>query len=113
MQDLPNNFQPIKYQRNLPSRGPTSIVLILGALGIMTYGWRNYLKGFKEQEELKREQAWIRISLLPFLQAESDRNTVRFLDAAKEKGFQSDYKTEQGAKVLPSKLPLDEDGIQR
>eukprot|EP00834_Sanchytrium_tribonematis_P004761 NODE_252_length_11723_cov_1.965933.p10 type:complete len:121 gc:universal NODE_252_length_11723_cov_1.965933:4393-4031(-) len=115
MQDLPpkEKFASIKYQRNLPNRGPSSALLLLGVFSFMGYGWYHFLKGFEEQEELKREKAWLRISLMPFLQAESDRNTVRILHAAKERGLESPYKTKLAQdKLLPTQLPLDPEGIK-
>ena len=114
-QDLPpkSGFNPIQYQRNLPKKGPTSVVLLMGLGSIMGYGWYQYMKGFKEQQELQREKAWLRISLLPFLQAESDRNTVRILHAAKERGYENEFKTELGRnKVLPQRLPLAAEGVE-
>eukprot|EP00835_Amoeboradix_gromovi_P000280 NODE_9_length_47730_cov_0.323718.p31 type:complete len:119 gc:universal NODE_9_length_47730_cov_0.323718:33627-33271(-) len=113
-QDLPpkSGFGAIKYERNLPPKGPSSVILLLGVGGIMGYGWYHFLKGFKEKEELKREKAWLRISLLPFLQAESDRNTVRILEASKERGYVNPFKTELGkTKVLPQYLPLNAESI--
>jgi NADH dehydrogenase (ubiquinone) 1 alpha subcomplex subunit 13 len=41
-QDLPpeGGFPgTIRYQRYLPSRGPSGLVLFSGMLGIMAYGW--------------------------------------------------------------------------
>ena len=87
--------------------------MVLGVVGIMSYGWVQLLKGVQERQELKRERAWIRISMMPFLQAESDRNTVRILNAAKSRGYESPFITELGQKkVLPQYLPLAEEGVQ-
>ncbi len=113
-QDLPpaSGFQSIKYQRNIPSKGPSSIVALLGIAGFMGYGWYHFADGFKEKTELKREKAWLRISLLPFLQAETDRNSIRIINAAKARGYESPYKTElANSKLLPDVFPLNPEGL--
>ena len=50
-QDLPptSGFpDTIRYERYLPRRGPSGIVMILGVLGIMSYGWYQVSKANAE-----------------------------------------------------------------
>ncbi|RPA79126.1 GRIM-19 [Ascobolus immersus RN42] len=79
VQDLPpvGGYGPVQYRRNLPPRGfrPSHYLFAMGAL--CAYGFWEAGKGIKEQRELAREKVWSRIHLIPMLQAEVDRDTVR------------------------------------
>ncbi|KAG4306222.1 hypothetical protein PORY_000210, partial [Pneumocystis oryctolagi] len=70
-------FAPIQYKRNLPSKGPRGSVLLLGVAFISAYGFYKYIQGVHEKRELKREDIWSRIHLIPLLQAELDRDLYR------------------------------------
>lgn len=56
----------------------------------MGYGWYQFSASLKEKKyftlinhrQLDAEKAWMRISLVPLLQAEMDRDTVRRLDVS-------------------------------
>ena len=76
---LPNT---IKYSRNIPKRGPSGLLLFTAAFTTMTIGWYFTLKTNKERRELKAEKAYARINLVALLQAETDRDMVRRLEAA-------------------------------
>ncbi|CAH7675371.1 GRIM-19 [Phakopsora pachyrhizi] len=78
-QDLPptGGYAPIKFKRNLPVKGPSGAVLIGAVFGICTLGFYRYGQGNLEKLELKREQMWSRIHLVPLLMAESDRDAYR------------------------------------
>ncbi|CAG8622691.1 989_t:CDS:2 [Paraglomus brasilianum] len=90
-QDLPpeGGFPSVRYQRNLPKRGPSGSVLLLGVTLISAYGLyrlgqtnlerRNIptSKLFYRDRELDREKYWSRIHLIPLLQAEMDRDLYR------------------------------------
>ncbi|KAJ3086955.1 hypothetical protein HK102_012108 [Quaeritorhiza haematococci] len=88
IQDLPppGGFpETIRYQRYLPKRGPSGLTMFVAMFGIMGYGWYWVAKSNAERRELRREKAWARINLVPLLQAETDRDLVRRLEAAKRR----------------------------
>ena len=69
----------IRYQRNLPRRGPSGAVVLLVAGAIMTYGIMKTGADNLERRELAREKTWARIHLVPLLEAEFDRDMSRRL----------------------------------
>ncbi|KAI9336417.1 GRIM-19 protein-domain-containing protein [Zopfochytrium polystomum] len=75
--------ETIKYTRNIPRRGPSGAVLFLAMFGVMGYGWYWTIQSNHERRELRREKAWARIHLVPLLQAETDRDIVRRIEASK------------------------------
>lgn len=102
-------YEPIRYKRNLPARGPGGLAIFGGVIAVCAYGfWRlgqgNYEQRYvvvlhtflllrkKPSSELKREKAWSRIHLVPLLLAESDRDTYRREQAmlAREKEIMKD-----------------------
>ncbi|KND01408.1 uncharacterized protein SPPG_03217 [Spizellomyces punctatus DAOM BR117] len=88
VQDLPpqGGFpDTIQYKRYLPRRGPSGLVIFVAAFGVMGYGWYWVAKANAERRELRREKAWTRINLVPLLQAETDRDLIRRLEAAKKR----------------------------
>ncbi|KAI8987949.1 GRIM-19 [Mycotypha africana] len=84
-QELPpqQGFPEIRYRRYLPKRGPSGLVLLLGVTAISGFGFYRLFQGNLERRELKRENLWSRIHLVPLLTAESDRDNYRRLEAAK------------------------------
>ncbi|KAJ3040686.1 hypothetical protein HDV00_010579 [Rhizophlyctis rosea] len=99
VQDMPppGGFpQTIRYERYLPRRGPSGVVMFGGLFLIMGYGWYHQIRVIKEGIELDREKRWNRINLVPLLQAELDRDWVRKVEAYKvrEKGYMSEYDPE-------------------
>ncbi|KAG5357452.1 NADH dehydrogenase [ubiquinone] 1 alpha subcomplex subunit 13 [Yarrowia sp. C11] len=78
-QDLPpvGGYEPVQWRRNLPSRGFRPLVYLAALCGVCGYGFYRALGGIQERRELKREKLWARIYLMPLLQAEEDRQTVR------------------------------------
>jgi hypothetical protein len=81
--------------------------------GIMGYGWYQFSLTLKEKKylilfndrQLDAEKAWMRISLVPLLQAEMDRDTVRRLDAS-VKREEEIMKNVQGWKAGDLKAPI-------
>ncbi|KAM0749721.1 GRIM-19 [Meredithblackwellia eburnea MCA 4105] len=107
-QDLPpaGGFSPIKYQRNLPVRGPGGALIFGAVAAICTFGFWRVGQGNLEKRELQREKAWSRIHLVPLLLAESDRDVYRREQAAlaREKEIMKDVPGwEAGAKAYHSK----------
>ncbi|CEP15976.1 hypothetical protein [Parasitella parasitica] len=84
-QDLPpaEGFPEIKYRRYLPKRGPSGMVILAGVTAICGFGFYKVFQGNLERRELKRENLWARINLVPLLTAEADRDTYRRTEAAK------------------------------
>ncbi|PWN41249.1 GRIM-19 [Ceraceosorus guamensis] len=78
-QDLPpaGGYEPIRYKRNLPARGPGGIAIFGAVFGICAYGFYRVAAGVHEKKELEREKAWSRIHLVPMLMAEGDRDAYR------------------------------------
>ncbi|THG93600.1 hypothetical protein EW145_g8335, partial [Phellinidium pouzarii] len=75
-------FESIKYQRNLPIRGPSGAVVLAGVIGVCAYGIYRLGQGNVEKRELEREKVWGRIHLVPAMVAEGDRDTYRRRAAA-------------------------------
>ncbi|KAK6908833.1 hypothetical protein V866_002321 [Kwoniella sp. B9012] len=94
-QDMPppGGYEAIKYKRNLPVRGVGGAVVFSTVAAICAFGFWRVGKGNVEKRELKREQAWSRINLVPLLLAEQDRDAYRRQQAAlaREKEIMKDY----------------------
>ncbi|KAH7887528.1 GRIM-19 protein-domain-containing protein [Phlebopus sp. FC_14] len=80
----PGGFEPVKYKRNLPFRGPSGAVVLGAVLGVCAYGFYRVGKGNLERRELQREKVWSRIHLVPLLLAETDRDAYRRQQGALE-----------------------------
>lgn len=78
-QDLPpvGGYDPIQWKRNLPSRGFRPVICLGILVGVSAYGFYKVIQGNRENTEFAREKLWARINLIPLLQAEQDRDTVR------------------------------------
>ena len=97
-QDMPpqGGYEAFRISRNLPKRGPSGTVTILGGVAVMAFGFyvikrtnenRRWLARFLYESGssmflcaetllyrvLKREKLEARLALLPLLQAEEDR----------------------------------------
>ncbi|KAF8607504.1 hypothetical protein BDV93DRAFT_466913 [Ceratobasidium sp. AG-I] len=79
----PGGFEAIKYKRSLPFRGPSGAVLLASIGAICAFGFYRVGQGNLERRELKRENMWARIHLVPLLLAEGDRDAYRRDQAAK------------------------------
>jgi hypothetical protein len=54
MQDaLPQGLKTITYKRNLPKRGPSGLVVLAAAFGVMTYGFIEFSKDNQERRFYK------------------------------------------------------------
>jgi NADH dehydrogenase (ubiquinone) 1 alpha subcomplex subunit 13 len=51
-QDLPpkGGFDTIRFQRNMPKRGPTGFVFLTGLTALMGYGWYWNVQTIKERK---------------------------------------------------------------
>ncbi|KAJ1568108.1 hypothetical protein HK096_007551 [Nowakowskiella sp. JEL0078] len=107
-QDLPppGGFpRTIRYERYIPKRGPSGAVIFAAIFGIMGYGWYWTALSNAERRELQREKSWGRILLVPLLQAETDRDAVRRLEAAKKREAEV-MKNVEGWSPLDLKAPV-------
>ncbi|KWU45658.1 hypothetical protein RHOSPDRAFT_16087, partial [Rhodotorula sp. JG-1b] len=101
--DLPpaGGFAPIKYKRNLPTKGPGGALIFGTVAAICTFGfWR---VGQGNLEKRQREKAWSRIHLVPLLLAESDRDVYRREQAAlaREKEIMKDVPGWEASPIPP------------
>ncbi|GAA5876763.1 hypothetical protein JCM5296_003268 [Sporobolomyces johnsonii] len=107
-QDLPpaGGYNPIKYKRNLPTKGPSGAIVFSAVAAICAFGFWRVGLGNLEKRELQREKAWSRIHLVPAMMAEADRDIYRREQAAlaREKEIMKDVKGWQaGEKVYHTK----------
>ncbi|KAJ3378005.1 hypothetical protein HDU84_008028 [Entophlyctis sp. JEL0112] len=77
--------ETIKYTRYYPRRGPSGAVVFITMFVSMGVGFYYVGLNNHERHELNREKAWNRISLIPLLQAEADRDHVRRLASSRAK----------------------------
>lgn len=115
-----SGFEPLRFRRNIAPRGPSGAIIFGGIAAICGYGFYRLGQGHNEKRfaalpvsfrtrdleplrltvrhhhhsELKRETAWSRIHLVPFLLAENDRDVYRRSQAAvaREKEIMKDVK---------------------
>ncbi|XP_031565305.1 NADH dehydrogenase [ubiquinone] 1 alpha subcomplex subunit 13-like [Actinia tenebrosa] len=89
-QELPRKggYAPVEFSRGVPKRGPPGWLMILGGGFIMSVGFAMVVRGNRRRCELRKEQLQARISLLPVLQAESDRRVLQALKENEEEEAQ-------------------------
>ncbi|KAJ8274068.1 hypothetical protein COCON_G00086930 [Conger conger] len=80
-QDMPppGGYGPIDYKRNLPKRGFSGYTMFGIGIGVMVLGYWRLFKWNRERRRLRIEELESRIALLPLLQAEKDRRTLRIM----------------------------------
>ncbi|XP_003384822.1 PREDICTED: NADH dehydrogenase [ubiquinone] 1 alpha subcomplex subunit 13-like [Amphimedon queenslandica] len=78
----PNGYQDIKFARNLPKRGPSGLVIMIGGVAVMAIGFAGVAYGNTQRREVRKEHLRARLSLLPLIQAEEDRRILRALKAS-------------------------------
>ncbi|XP_064031280.1 NADH dehydrogenase [ubiquinone] 1 alpha subcomplex subunit 13 [Pogoniulus pusillus] len=75
----PGGYGPIDYKRHLPRRGLSGYSLFAIGIGSLLLGYYTLIKWNRERRRLLIEELESRIALMPLLQAESDRRTLRML----------------------------------
>ncbi|KAM3656523.1 NADH dehydrogenase [ubiquinone] 1 alpha subcomplex subunit 13 [Ammospiza nelsoni] len=75
----PGGYGPIDYKRHLPRRGLSGYSLFALGIGSLLLGYYSLVKWNRERRRLLIEELEARIALMPLLQAESDRRTLRLL----------------------------------
>ncbi|CAG07723.1 unnamed protein product, partial [Tetraodon nigroviridis] len=80
-QDMPppGGYAPFDYKRNLPKRGLSGYSMFGIGIGIMVFGYWRLFKWNRERRRLQIEEMEARIALMPLMQAEQDRRTLRML----------------------------------
>ncbi|MBN3309724.1 NDUAD dehydrogenase, partial [Amia calva] len=80
-QDMPppGGYGPIDYKRNLPKRGLSGYSMFGIGIGFLVFGYWRLFKWNRERRRLQIEELEARVALLPLLQAEHDRRTLRML----------------------------------
>ncbi|KAM8726882.1 NADH dehydrogenase [ubiquinone] 1 alpha subcomplex subunit 13 [Acanthopagrus schlegelii] len=80
-QDMPppGGYASFDYKRNLPKRGLSGYSMFGIGIGIMVFGYWRLFKWNRERRRLQIEDMEARIALMPLLQAEQDRRTLRML----------------------------------
>ncbi|XP_072213562.1 NADH dehydrogenase [ubiquinone] 1 alpha subcomplex subunit 13 [Excalfactoria chinensis] len=80
-QDMPppGGYGPIDYKRHLPRRGLSGYSLFALGIGSLLLGYYTIIKWNRERRRLQIEDLEARIALMPLLQAEADRRTLRLM----------------------------------
>eukprot|EP01115_Flamella_aegyptia_P000102 TRINITY_DN101018_c0_g1_i1.p1 TRINITY_DN101018_c0_g1~~TRINITY_DN101018_c0_g1_i1.p1 ORF type:complete len:134 (+),score=25.78 TRINITY_DN101018_c0_g1_i1:50-451(+) len=74
-QDMPpkGGFSVTNFARDIPKRGPSSIVLLLGTALMMGFGMYKVITFNRYRKALFEAKRKARLQILPYLQAEQDR----------------------------------------
>ncbi|NP_957008.1 NADH dehydrogenase [ubiquinone] 1 alpha subcomplex subunit 13 [Danio rerio] len=75
----PGGYGPVDYKRNLPKRGLSGYSMFAVGIGVMMFGYWRLCRWNRERRRMQIEDLETRIALLPLLQAEHDRQTLRML----------------------------------
>ncbi|XP_066840136.1 NADH dehydrogenase [ubiquinone] 1 alpha subcomplex subunit 13 [Anser cygnoides] len=75
----PGGYGPVDYKRHLPRRGLSGYSLFAIGVGSLLLGYYTIVKWNRERRRLLIEDMEARIALMPLLQAEADRRTLRML----------------------------------
>mmetsp|Transcript_5810 Transcript_5810/g.14882 ORF Transcript_5810/g.14882 Transcript_5810/m.14882 type:complete len:145 (-) Transcript_5810:219-653(-) len=88
----PGGYPEVKYKKNIPPKGPSNLVLIGSVSAVVAYGWYFTIQNIYARNRLKVEQTDIRMTILPYLQAEEDQRylEVKALSDAKERELMAD-----------------------
>ncbi|KAI9522665.1 NADH dehydrogenase 1 alpha subcomplex subunit 13 ndufa13/GRIM19 [Dissostichus eleginoides] len=80
-QDMPpaGGYAPFDYKRNLPKRGLSGLSMFGIGIGIMVFGYWRLFRWNRERRRSQIEELEARIALMPLMQAETDRRTLRML----------------------------------
>ena len=78
-QEMPpkGGYASINIARNLKARGPSGFMTFVLGTGMMLGGFLVIKYGNNKRRTLKIEQQEAKVSLIPLIQAEQDRNMIR------------------------------------
>ncbi|XP_076000927.1 NADH dehydrogenase [ubiquinone] 1 alpha subcomplex subunit 13 [Genypterus blacodes] len=80
-QDMPpsGGYAAFDYKRNLPKRGFSGYTMFGIGIAVMIFGNWKLFRWNRERRRLLIEELEARIAIMPLLQAEQDRRTLRML----------------------------------
>ncbi|TNN78076.1 NADH dehydrogenase [ubiquinone] 1 alpha subcomplex subunit 13 [Liparis tanakae] len=80
-QDMPptGGYASFDYKRNIPKRGLSGYSMFGLGIGVMVFGYWRLFRWNRERRRLQIEDMEARIALMPLLQAEQDRRTLRVM----------------------------------
>ncbi|XP_056276967.1 NADH dehydrogenase [ubiquinone] 1 alpha subcomplex subunit 13 [Pseudoliparis swirei] len=80
-QDMPprGGYASFDYKRNIPKRGLSGYSMFGLGIGVMVFGYWRLFRWNRERRRLQIEDLEARIALMPLLQAEKDRRTLRVM----------------------------------
>uniref|UniRef100_A0A1A8FL51 NADH dehydrogenase [ubiquinone] 1 alpha subcomplex subunit 13 n=1 Tax=Nothobranchius korthausae TaxID=1143690 RepID=A0A1A8FL51_9TELE len=80
-QDMPpaGGYAPFDYKRNLPKRGLSGYSMFGIGIGVMLFGYWRMFTWNRQRRRFQMEELETRIALMPLMQAELDRRTLRML----------------------------------
>lgn len=81
-QDLPpkGGYAKIKFARDIPNKKISAGMVGVGMTLLSFWGGYQLAMMWRERRELKREKLWARLYLLPLVQAEWDREWMKWRD---------------------------------
>ncbi|KAJ8029937.1 NADH dehydrogenase [ubiquinone] 1 alpha subcomplex subunit 13 [Holothuria leucospilota] len=85
-QDMPpkGGYGPIDYKRMMPKRGPSGYVLFAGCIGVMAIGHVAFAYTNRQRKNRLYEQREAFFGIMPLLEAEWDRDTLKQLKHTQE-----------------------------
>ena len=88
----PGGYPSVVYKKSIPTKGPGNVALLGGLGAFLAYGWFFTLDSIWMRNRLKVEEYDVRMSLMPYLQAEEDQRyvEVRAVLDAKEAELMAD-----------------------
>ena len=83
VQDMPpaGGYDPIRYRKAVPPKGPSGVALFATVVGVMSYGFYQVIRGNQRRNRENVEKQEARRALIPLLQAEED---LRYVEAHRE-----------------------------
>uniref|UniRef100_A0A1A8NP88 NADH dehydrogenase [ubiquinone] 1 alpha subcomplex subunit 13 n=2 Tax=Nothobranchius TaxID=28779 RepID=A0A1A8NP88_9TELE len=80
-QDMPpaGGYSPFDYKRNLPKRGLSGYSMFGIGIGVLLFGYWRMFSWNRQRRRFEIEELETRIALMPLMQAEHDRSTLRML----------------------------------
>jgi len=69
----PGGFPPVRYRRDMATRGPSGFAMFFASAAVICYGMYKVGQGNIYRRELREEKYANRRSIVPLLQAEEDR----------------------------------------
>merc|ERR1712070_921435 len=78
----PGGFPPVRYRRDMATRGPSGFAMFFASAAVIAYGMYTVGQGNIKRRELREEKFASRRAIVPLWQAEEDRRWVAAKAAA-------------------------------